>query len=519
MPNFKKYHYNQDSMVVINFEQQIEQNPFAYSVHRLIDETVDLSAFYEKYSNDRGGRSAYDPALLLKLILFAYSKGITSSREIQWQCENNLIFQSLACGSVPHFTSIASFVSSYPDAIESVFEQVLLTCDEMGLLSKELIAIDGCKMSSNAAKERSGTLDELQQKHDKIRRKIKSCMAEHKKLDARKSKEKDRKQQLASMAETLEKEAKRIQDFLKTATPRMGQGKRPKEVKSNITDNESTKVKTGKGTIQGYNGIAAVDKKHQIIVEAQAYGEGQEFHTLKPILETIRKRYRRTGISNDIYKEGMIVTADTGFSSDENNAYLRDEGINAYVPDQHFRSRDKFFAKQKDTHGKRKQDEKKGQKGVIPASEFTFDKRRKTCICPAGNEMWLKNEIIETSGKRKLFFEGNLTDCRECDLKTFCMRNPESADTRTGHGRQVSITYTNGKTATDWMKRRVDSKYGKAIYGHRMSVVEPVFANIGVNKRLDRFSLRGKSKVQGQWRLMCLVHNIEKIMNYGNIAA
>ena len=86
MPNFKKYHYNQDSMVVINFEQQIEQNPFAYSVHRLIDETVDLSAFYEKYSNDRGGRSAYDPALLLKLILFAYSKGVTSSREIQWHC-------------------------------------------------------------------------------------------------------------------------------------------------------------------------------------------------------------------------------------------------------------------------------------------------------------------------------------------------------------------------------------------------------------------------------------------------
>ena len=98
------------------------------------------------------------------------------------------------------------------------------------------------------------------------------------------------------------------------------------------------------------------------------------------------------------------------------------------------------------------------------------------------------------------------------------MRNPGSADTRKGHGRQVSITFTNGRTATDWMKRRVDSKKGKAIYGHRMSTVEPVFANIGTNKRLNRFSLRGKSKVQGQWQLYCLVHNIEKIMNYGTIA-
>ena len=517
MPNFKKYSYNQDSMVVINFEEQIQQHPFAFSIHKLIDQYIDLSCFYEKYSNDKGGRSAYDPAILLKVILFAYSKGVTSSREIQWQCEHNVIFQSLACGAVPHFTSIASFVSSYPDAIESVFEQVLLVCDEQGLLGKELFAIDGCKMSSNAAKECSGTLSELEQKHKKIRSKIKSCVKEHRKLDARKRSDKDRKQQLASMTETLEKEAIRIQQFLKTATPRMGQAKKPKEVKSNITDNESAKMKTGKGTIQGYNGVAAVDKKHQVIIEAQAFGEGQEHHTLKPVLNDIRNRYRRTGISENIFEDGVIVTADTGFSNDDNNEYVRDEGVNAFIPDQHFRSRDKHFAQQKATHGKRHQENKKGQQGVIPSSEFTFDKRRKICICPADNKMWLKNEIIEPTGKRKLFFEGNLTDCRECDLKTLCMRNPSSADTREGHGRQVSITYTNGRTATDWMKRRVDSKYGKAIYGHRMSTVEPVFANIGVNKGLNRFTLRGKNKVQGQWRLYCLVHNIEKLMNYGDI--
>jgi hypothetical protein len=69
------------------------------------------------------------------------------------------------------------------------------------------------------------------------------------------------------------------------------------------------------------------------------------------------------------------------------------------------------------------------------------------------------------------------------------------------------------------MKRRVDSVEGKAIYGQRMAVVEPVFGNIGTNKRLNRFSLRGKKKVQGQWRLFCLVHNIEKVTRYGAIAS
>lgn len=539
MPNFKKYSYDQTAMVVINFEEQIQPGTFEYTLHKLIDNHINLSAFYEKYSNDAGGRSAYDPAILLKIILFAYSKGITSSREIQWQCEHNIIFKALSCDAVPHFTSIASFVSSCPDAIEAVFEQVLLVCDQQGLLGKELFAIDGCKMPSNAAKEHSGTLDELAQKRDKIRKKIRTCLKEHKKLDARKPKERDRKQQLAKASDTLQKEFERIDQFLKTATPRMGQGKKPKEVKSNITDNDkffrkkfarspegvsimddanNPKMTTSNGTIQGYNGVAAVDKKHQIIVDAQAFGEGQEHHTLQPILTSTKDRFARLGISDDIYKEGTIVTADTGFSNEGNNEYLRSEGINAYIPDNQFRSRDKSFAGQKEKYGKRHRDTVKGIKAVIPSSEFHFDQKSKTCLCPEGNEMWLKHEVVAGNGIHKLFFEGKLTDCRNCPIKNQCMRNPSSADSRKGAGRQVSFTWTNGKTATDWMKKRVDSREGKVIYSHRMSTVEPVFDNIGANKGLKRFSLRGKRKVQGQWQLFCLVHNIEKLANYAKVS-
>ena len=229
MPNFKKYDYNQDAMVVINFKEQLQPGTFEFTLHHLIDNHIDLSVFYEKYKNDAGGRSAYDPAILLKIILFAYSKGITSSREIQWQCEHNIIFKALSCDSVPHFTGIADFVSSQPQAIESVFEQVLLVCDQQGLLGNKLFAIDGCKMSSNAAKEHSGTLGELSQKRTKLRKKIRQCLKEHKKLDGRRADERERKKQLAKAAGTLEKEFNRINDFLKTATPRMGQGKNPRK--------------------------------------------------------------------------------------------------------------------------------------------------------------------------------------------------------------------------------------------------------------------------------------------------
>ena len=230
MPNFKKYSYDQSAMVVINFEQQLRPNTFEFTLHHLIDNHIDLSAFYVKYKNDGGGRTANDPAIMLKIILFAYYKGVRSSRDIQWECENNIIFKALSCDTVPHFTGIASFISSHPEAIESVFEQVLLVCDKQGLLGNELIAIDGCKMPSNAAKEHSGTLSELEQKRDKIQQQIKHCMQEHKRLDKSKPREQERKDQLAQSLTTLGKHFEKLDKFLKTAGPRMGQGKKPKAV-------------------------------------------------------------------------------------------------------------------------------------------------------------------------------------------------------------------------------------------------------------------------------------------------
>jgi transposase len=125
MPRFRHYNYDQDAMVVINYQEQLQPGTFEHAVHYLIEHKLDLSVFHPKYRNDDTGRLAYDPAILLKIILFAYSKGITSSREMQWCCETNMIFKALSCDTVPHFTTLAKFVSSHADEIEELFEQVL----------------------------------------------------------------------------------------------------------------------------------------------------------------------------------------------------------------------------------------------------------------------------------------------------------------------------------------------------------------------------------------------------------
>jgi hypothetical protein len=190
-------------------------------------------------------------------------------------CDKNIIFKALSCDSVPHFTTIAGFVSGYVDEVEQLFTQILLIYDDQGFLGHELLAIDGCKMSSNAAKDWSGTINELEHKANKIYRQVQYHEKEHQRVDGNDTHDEARRKRSEQAIEILNKGHAKIDKFLRTNGPRIGQGKIKKEVKSKITDNESAKMTTSKGTIQGYNGVATVDKKHQVIVDAQAFGSGQ----------------------------------------------------------------------------------------------------------------------------------------------------------------------------------------------------------------------------------------------------
>lgn len=361
---------------------------------------------------------------------------------------------------------------------------------------------------------------------------IRHHLQRHRELDSRDGGDAEQQQRTEQTIATLSAAADKIGEFLKKSEPRMGKAKKPQEVKSNITDNDSAKMTTSKGTIQGYNGIAAVDSKHQIVISASAIGEGQEQHSLQPVLADIRDRFKRLKISKNLYKAGIIVTADTGFAHEANMEYLKTNGINAYIPDNQFRSRDPKFADHKAKYGKKPSvtgtpwDGAK-KDAVIPASEFQFDDKQKRCVCPQGNVLSYLGTRVNRVGDVVAHFEGRLLQCRGCPLKAKCMYHPESADHRKGHGRQVSFLIGRRKQSTtpytDWMKERIDSMEGKVIYSKRMSVVEPVFGNFTTNKRLRRFSLRGRTKVQGQWQwqwqwqLYCLVHNIEKLQNFGSL--
>lgn len=277
MARYKPYSYAQGKLIPIHFASQILPGTFEFTLNHLIDHELDLSLFDQRFRNDETGATAYDPRILLKIVLYAYSRGIVSSRKIEQACRENVIFMALSADTRPHFTTIADFISSMDREIIHLFRDVLLVCDDLGLIGKEMFAIDGCKLPSNASKEWSGTRADFEKKAAKLEKVIGHMVNRHRQQDMAQT-DQDIAAREKQYVATLQKRVRKIREWLKDHDDKPGKTGKPK--KSNITDNESAKMKTSHGVIQGYDGVTTVDGKHQIIVHAEAFGEAQEHDLL-----------------------------------------------------------------------------------------------------------------------------------------------------------------------------------------------------------------------------------------------
>jgi transposase/C4-type Zn-finger protein len=505
MARYKDYNFDQMKMIPVSFDRQILPGSFEYSLTYLIDHELDLSAFDDHYSNDDNGRPAYDPRLLLKIIIRAYSKGITSSRQIERLCRENITFMAISADTQPHFSTLADFISRSPESIADLFSQIVLMCDQLGLIGKEMFAIDGCKLPSNASKEWSGTHAELKKKRQKIDRAVRRMLTRHREQD-RSEQTEDIQQREQEQIKKLRAVSRKIKRFLETASERKGVSGRT--VKSNITDNDSAKMRTSHGVIQGYTGVAAVDSQYQVVVHAEAFGQGQEHGLLKPVIEGIRETLSET--TSDKKLKQTKITADSGYHNREMLEYLEAEGIEGYLADTGFRSRDPRF---KD-HKTPKERNKRQDKERFSQNEFTINRKQETCHCPAGKAMWLKARRARIGHHLFMQFQGYEKDCDNCGLRKRCLRNEHQ---QTPRQINVALDTTEEHKAgiIERMKRKIDSPEGRHIYSQRLGTVEPVFGHITDAIGIRRFSLRGKHKVDGQWKLMMMLHNILKIHRYG----
>ena len=510
-------HRYQPRFLPVDLARQLLPGTFEHALNHLLDHAIDLSSFDARFRNDATGATAYPPAMLLKVVLFAYSQGIVSSRGIERVCQEHVTFIALCGDTAPHFTAIAHFVSTLGDDIARVFAGVLAICDAQGLIGREMFAIDGVKLPSNASKRRSGTRADFERQATKLEATAQTMLARHRAMDALPT-EPTLAAKEGKRIERLERDAAQIRDWL-ARHPDDRRGPKGAIRKSNRTDNESAKMATGKGVIQGYTGVAAVDSAHQIIVEAQAHGTGSEQEVLLPVVVAMQAKQGMPALLT----AHSLLTADAGYHSEANLQQLATRHVDALIADNHMRRRDVRFATPDRHHDGPDPLHNKSRPEPMATTyqpgDFTYDAAARTCVCPAGKSLYRTGHDLVINGYVGDAFRGAQRDCVPCPHRAQCLRTPETTQARQVvffHGRVARPTTPESHTAR--MKRRIDSPAGRAQYGQRFATAEPVFGNLCYNKGLARFTLRGQIKVDAQWKLFCLVHNIEKLAHHGYAA-
>jgi transposase len=492
------------AMLVLDFDKQLEPGSFEHALCHVVDHGLDLTNLLARIRNDDAGASAYDPAVLLKIVLLAYSRGIISSRKMEAACRDNVMFMVVSGESQPDHSTLAAFVSKLGNEVAKLFAQVLVLCDAQGLIGREMFAIDGVKLPSNASKARSGTRADFQRQLDKMEKQAQQMIQAHRQADAHPQAQEARQ---ARKLERLQRDAEQMRQWL-TDHPKDRLGTQGKPVMSNRTDNESAKMATDKGVIQGYTGVATVDAKHQIVMDAQAFGTGSENALLAPVVDATR------GLGTP----DTVFTADAGYHSKAGLEHLHKHGVKAFIADPHYRQRDERYAYQ-DAHKAKgsalhNKQPKEIKAKLFGPDDFCWNQDTHICICPAGKRMYGHGSNCTINGYAGVKFQGAKQDCVPCAWRHQCLRNPERTQTR-------QVTFFLGKRPTDQpdvlaaMRQRIDSDEGKLMIARRFATVEPVFGNLRYNKRLSRFTLRGKTKVDGQFKLYAMMHNIEKFAGSG----
>ena len=492
-PRFKEDQRSQSQMLCTSLLDQLTPGTFEHAIDYLVDAKVGIELFEGLYKNANAGQKAYDPRALLKVLLYAYSLGMASSRKMEKACRDNLTFMALAGGATPDHSTFAAFLAKTEHIAREVFRRILLACDEHGLIGYTHFSLDGVKLPSDASREWTGKRKDFQRKSEKLRAKIDRKIKEHKSADGASETEDTRH---ADQIARLESDLAKVDAFIAENEPKIGES--GKEVNGNVTDPESCLMKTRHGMAQGYNAQALVEQENQVIVSAGVEATGHDQKLARRALDEAKENLQGCKLEKGSLT-GAYLTADCQYHSEENIEAAQDHGMEAYIPDNRFRQRDPAF------QGRERHKPKPKSAGRFKTQDFEYDEKNDCYVCPNGKLLKLSARKSRSRGNLYRRYAVRKQECAGCPLKKRCLEGPARKM------RSLHIPIDNPEPSLrQQMKERIDTPEARAIYGKRMHIVEPVFGNLRHNKGLGRFTLRGKSKVNAQWLLFCCVHNAEK---------
>lgn len=404
-----------------------------------------------------GGRPAYDPVALIRIITFGLMNGVRSSRKLAEATAFDLRYKFLAKMAEPDFRTIARFRATNEQKIKNLFNQTLKLGSVAGLIDLKHVSVDGTKIQANAAKHKyrsEAELDELIQKADEV---AKSLLADWKQNDD--NDDHNDSQQPPKEVQNAEKIKKRLEEAKKILAEHQAKG-------IVTTDQDSRMMKHKFGLHPGYNAQAVVDSNCQMIVAAEVTQDEGDNHQFQPMVEAA---------CENMGSVPEKISADGGYWSMEALEYTEEKKLDAYI----------------------------APSGMKPASleDWIHDENADTYTSPTGDLYLFERQRRKQAVKnKKIYITYRIYRCAE-----------------TGKGKWIQISKEAPPEYIE-MQEKTSTPEGAMVYRWRKAIIEPVFAHIKVSYGFRRMLLRGLSGARTEYLLACIVHNMSKIINYRKLA-
>lgn len=480
MSYFKKdpFEFNQNVLFPKNIFDLLSRCHECFIYEDLINQ-LDTTEIEKKYSVT--GQHAYHPRLIIGILIYAYSHDLFSGRKIEKRCGEDLGFMYISRMNCPNFRVINDFRKDNYEFFKSCFLQTVLLAKEAGLLKLGHVSLDGSKFVADTSKHKAMSYKRLKESEKQLAEEIEELI---RKADRCNNAEDAEYGELSGfeVIEDLKIKSKRLEKIkdaknaLEKRESELNPGQKIDDSKQiSFTDKEAM-IMGKKGSFDYcYNGQISVDQDNQIIVGEHLSLNANDKQEVKPALEEIK---------STTVELPQKMSLDNGYMSGKNLKDLSDTEIDVYM------------ATGKGESGNNIPEEFKGK---FKKSKFNYDIKSDTFQCPAGNLLKLKVE----SDNGKKTYQAEKEACNNCDFQDKCCSSKK--------GEPRTVQTDNYEPLRQEMRNKMDQESSKQIYRKRKTIVEPVFGQIK-NSGFRRFHLRGYKKVQGEFSLVCSVHNIKKIV-------
>ena len=312
MPNFYEYNPEQAYLLPPSVREVLGEGHLCFFVHRAV-EKLNLEAFVKVYSEE--GHPAYHPALMLKVWLYAYAVGITSSRRLEERIKEDLALRYLAGGARPDYWALNDFRRRQKLGVNNTFTQVVELARSLGMGKLGHVAIDSTRIAANAAADSVETEEKLRGERAKIRKQIRRWQRQCEAEDPNEG----------AGTEVGREALEKLEQKLGELPARLQRLKKSGLQKLSRTDEDSRFLRQRQGYVLGYTGTMAVSEDH-LIVAQQVSQAGSDHELLVPMVDRVEQ---------ECGERPQQVSADSGFFSQENLRAMEERGIDAYVPDPH----------------------------------------------------------------------------------------------------------------------------------------------------------------------------------------